>query len=345
LAIVAALAACSSRTPTERERAVAGLPSEAQLVAAADGTALGPLRAVVDAARAFLPATLDCVVDAALTSEAVAVAVTPRVGATIVVITRAHVARCPALSRIANDTFVATLGAGTVAARPAASPLHDPRWARARSYLTDDPVALAIAGDDVRVVAVAQPRPLAGWLAIDAGDGAAVDRDVRAWIARQRTSGLQAFASRLTVQTRGSQVLVQAAKLESSELALITTDLLRVLDAPARSSPPTIACPANSAEIVRCTDGTHVVVRSLATSLRKLVTVKTEPVVAGGDLVGIRLTEDPELLLRRGDILLGLDGHRIASAAHLAELARYVQERTTLAVRRDGTDLRFELSE
>jgi hypothetical protein len=292
-----------------------------------------------------LPATLDCVVDAALTSEAVAAAVTPRVGATIVIVTRAHVARCPALSRIASDTWIATLGDGTVAATPDASPLRDPRWARVRSYLTADALALASTGDDARVVAAAQVRPLAAWLAIDAADVVATARDVRAWIARQRTTGLAAFATRLTVKTRGSQVLVQAAKLEPAELALVATDLLRALDAPAPSLPPTIACPAATAEIVRCTGGTRVVVRSLATSLRKLVAVETVPVVSGGDLIGIRLAEDPELLLRRGDILLGLDGHRITSAAHLMELARHLHGSATLAVRRDGTDIAFELRE
>src|SRR6185369_10255421 len=98
--ISAALAACASTTPTERERALAKLPSQAQMVAAADGTALAAFRPVIDAARLFLPRNLDCVVDTALTSEVVAVSVAPGTGATIVILSRAHVARCPALSRI-----------------------------------------------------------------------------------------------------------------------------------------------------------------------------------------------------------------------------------------------------
>src|SRR5689334_48949 len=127
--IASALAACASTTPTERERALAKLPAQAQLIAAADGVALSTLRAVIDAARPFVPARFGCVVDAAMTSEAVAVAVAPGVGATIVMITRAHVGPCQVLSRIADDMFVATIGAGTVAQAPTTSPLGDARWA------------------------------------------------------------------------------------------------------------------------------------------------------------------------------------------------------------------------
>src|SRR5262245_33469027 len=88
VAISMALAACSGSTPTARERALRQLPSEAQLVAAADGPALATstFRRVVDVARVHVPAKLGCVIDAALTGEAVAVAVTPSVGTTIVVI-------------------------------------------------------------------------------------------------------------------------------------------------------------------------------------------------------------------------------------------------------------------
>ena len=63
------------------------------------------------------------------------------------------------------------------------------------------------------------------------------------------------------------------------------------------------------------------------------------------DIVGIRLSEDAEVLLRRGDVIMGLDGHRITSATQLHELARHASERTTLAVRRDGTDLVLALRE
>jgi hypothetical protein len=336
--------ACANGTPTERERALAKLPSQAQLVAAADGTALAAFRPVIDAARPFMPKQLDCVLDAALTSEAVAVAVAPGAGSTIVIVTRAHVARCPALSKIAGDVFVATIGAGAVADKPAASPLADPRWSRARRYLVGDPIAIAIERGDQRVLVVAQPKPLAAWMTIDAADIGSVDRGLRGWIDRQRSTALATFAGKLTTTTRGSQLLMQTKDARGDELALVAADVLRALDATAPVSAVTFSCPAAGNGIVRCT-GTQVVVTNLATTLRKLIAVDTEPVLAGGDIIGIRLSEDAEVLLRRGDVIMGLDGHRITSATQLHELARYASEAAVLAVRRDGADLVLDLRE
>jgi len=279
-----------------------------------------------------------------LTSEAVAVGVAPGAGTTVVIVTRAHVAHCEALSRIADDTFVATIGAGVLADSPAASPLGSSRWARARPYLVNDPIAIAIERDDLRVLAVAQPKPLAGWLTIDAVELGPMERYVRAWIDRQRRGALAAFAGNLVVQARGSQLLVRTTKLQAEELALAAADVLRVLEAV--PAPPSVAftCPAAGNGIVRCS-GAEVTVTSLASTLRKLVAADTEPVVAAGDVVGIRLTEDAEVLLYRGDVILGLDGQRIISAAQLQELARIVHDRTALAIRRDGADLIIGLSE
>lgn len=341
-----ALAACASRTPGERERAVSKLPAQAQLIAAADGAALAAFRPVIDAARPFMPRTLDCVLDAAMTSEAVAVAVAPGVGTTVVIITRAHVARCTPLSRIASDTFVATVGAGGVAETPAASPLGDARWARARKYLVEDPVAFAVSQEDMRALAVAQPKPLDAWLTIDAADIAAVERVVRAWIDGQRTTTLQPFVDKLVLETRGSQLLVRSRGLDANELAPVAADLLRRLEAPTpRPAASAFTCPTHDRDVVRCTGGTRLVVRSLAGALRKLVVAEATPVVAGGDVIGIRLSEDAELLLQRDDIILGLDGHRITSAAQLHDLARHVDGQATLAVRRDGVDTVIELSQ
>jgi hypothetical protein len=339
-----ALAACADGTPTERERALGKLPSQAQLVAAADGTALSGFRPVIDAARAFVPKQLDCVVDAALTSEAVALAVTHDTGATIVIVTRAHVARCPALSRIASDMFVATIGAGAVVATSAASPLGDPRWSRARRYLVRDPIAIAFEREGQHVLAVAQPKPLAAWVTIDAVQLAPIEQRVRSWIEHRRATELATFVGDLVVQSRGSQLLVKTTKLRTEDLALVTSDLMRRLDNPSATSPIAFVCPAAGNGVVRCS-GTEIVVTNLATTLRKLIAVDTEPVVAAGDIIGIRLSEDAEVLLRRGDMIMGLDGHRITSATQLHELARYASDRAALAVRRDGTDLVLELRE
>ena len=342
--ISVALSACADGTPTERERALGKLSSQAQLVAAADGTALSAFRPVIDAVRPFVPKQLDCVVDAALTSEAVALAVAPNAGTTIVIVTRAHVARCAALSRIATDMFVATLGAGAVVDTIAASPLGDPRWSRAKRYLIGDPIAIAIEREAQHVLAVAQPKPLAAWMTIDAAELAPIEKVVRSWIDHRRSTALGNFAGDLVVKTRGSQLLVQATKVRADDLALVAGDLLRKVDTSTAPAQVGFVCPAVGNGVVRCS-GTDIVVTNLATTLRKLIAVDTQPVVAGGDIVGIRLSEDAEVLLRRGDVIMGLDGHRITSATQLHELARHASERTTLAVRRDGTDLVLALRE
>ena len=344
MVISVALTACASTTPTERERALGKLPAQAQLIAAADGPALAALRPVIDAARPFVPSKLDCVVEAALTSEAIAVAVAPSNGTTIIVVTRAHVGQCAALSQIATNMFVATLGAGALADTIAASPLGDARWARARSYLTSDPIAIAIERDAQRIVAVGQPKPLGAWVTIDAFDIAPIKRSIDTWLARQKTTALRALGDNLEVQARGSQLLVRATKLQSEELALVVTDVLRTLASPAARVAASFTCPALTGGVMEC-NGTEIRVQSIATTLRKLVESPSQPVIAGGDVIGIRLTTDPEVLLRRGDIILGLDGHRITDPAQLHELARYISERTSLAVRRDGTDLILALSE
>jgi hypothetical protein len=340
-----AIAACASRTPTERERALSKLPSEARLIAAADGPALSALRPALDATRPLLPRSLDCVLDGALTSEAVAIGLSPRLGTTIVLVTRAHVARCPALSRVASDVFVATVGAGAIVEQAAQSALAAPRWSRVKSYLVRDPIALAVDADDMRVLAVAQPKPVDAWLAIDAADITAIERDVRAWIDRQRTTVLGELAGALRIETRGSQLLVRAEKLEAEQLGWLAADLLRRLDAPASAITAPFSCPPSDDDIVRCADDTRIVVRSLASVMRKLVSVDTQPVVAGADVIGIRLSEDAETLLRRGDVILGVDGHRITSGGQLYELARYLHGTAALAVRRDGADIILELSE
>jgi hypothetical protein len=299
---------------------------------------------MLDAARAYIPKQLDCVVDAALTSEAVAMAITPSTGATIVIVTRAHVARCAALSRIGSDMFVATIGASAVADKPDASPLGDPRWSRARRYLVGDPIAIAIEREAEHVLAVAQPKPLAAWVTIDAANLAPFESMVRSWVDRQRASALAGFVGDLVVKTRGSQLLVQTTKARSEDFALVATAVLGGLEATPPVTPPAFVCPAAGNGIVRC-NGTQVVVANLATTLRKLIVVETEPVIAGGDIIGIRLADDAEVLLRRGDVIMGLDGHRITSATQLHELARYVSDRSSLAIRRDGADLVIELSE
>ena len=321
------------------------LPSTAQLVMAADGTALTPFRVVIDATRPHMPADFGCVLDAALTSESVALGHAPRIGTTIVIHTRAHVA-CPALSKIAEHTYVATIGASTVAAR-ASSILESPHWVRSRPYLLRDPIAFAIDRPGAHYIAVAQPDPIDAWLSIDARDPAAIERDINAWLERQKKGGLVELANSITVQTRGTQLLVNTSKLSAEELAQLVGELLRASDAPPRvAAQPAFACPQLDDNIRACSgDGRHYTVASLAAALRQLADSEPDPLVAGGDITGLRFTQDPEYLLRTGDVLLGVDSHRVVTVAQLRDLARHVRDHMTVAVRRDGVDVILELRE
>src|SRR5258705_47001 len=122
-------AAASNRSADDgeppRARVLAKLPAASIAVFAADGHALVQPRfhAIVDVLRPEIPSSLDCVVDAALGSEHVAIAVTRERGVAIAIDTRLPV-KCRALSHV-DGLWVATLGASaagsdTVLTTPAA---------------------------------------------------------------------------------------------------------------------------------------------------------------------------------------------------------------------------------
>jgi hypothetical protein len=317
-----ALAACHT-TPSPRERALALLPSEATIVAAADGPALAAWRRVVDVARPYAPAGFGCVIDAALASDAVAVA-QREAGTTLVIISRVPPAACPTLARIRPDTYVATLGDATVERG------LGPRWARARPYLETSPIALAADLGSRHVLAAAEKT--AAWVAIDGADAEPLARRVKA----ARFKGL-------TVTRTGSQVLVRGDHLAVDDLATIAGELLADLDAPERLPVAPLTCPPIGGVIVSCS-GTKVVVGSLADALGQLAAPAREPVVSGAEVIGLRLAADA-LMLRRGDILLGIDSHQVHSAAELAAVIKGLQTRATVAVRRGTTDILVDLAE
>ncbi|MBV8762030.1 MAG: hypothetical protein JO257_32350 [Deltaproteobacteria bacterium] len=312
--IAGALVACD-RPPTPRERALALLPAEASIVAAADGSALAAWRRAVDVARPYAPATFACVIDAALSADAAALA-HGETGTTIVLVSRRPVATCPAIARVASDVYVATLGNSTIE--------HGlgPRWTRARDYLATAPIAIAADLGDRHVLAAAETG--AAWLAIDAADPDAAQRELAQTIARWSSLG-----SKLAVTRRGSQVLVRATALDPDEVAALAHDVLAQLDPqPARAalSLPTVHVPA------------------MAPSLRALAAVLGDPVVENGGVIGVRLA-DPMWLLLRGDIVLGIDSHRITSAAQLTALASALPKRLSVAVRRGEIETVFEVTE
>src|SRR5262249_2601639 len=98
-------------------------------------------------------------------------------------------------------------------------------------------------------------------------------------------------------------------------------------------------CPAASATVVRC-NGTLVTVRSTSAALRELADHAGDPVVAGGDVAGVRVKSDAAIGLHAGDIVLGIDGRRVTAAA---QLAAPDHARVSVAFRRGTADLVVDL--
>lgn len=342
-----AASACSSRTPPERERALQHIPAQAHVIVAADGPALATpvFRAILDAARPHIPVTLGCVVDAATTAESIAVGVTLDAGTTIVLRTRAVVSRCPALSQIAEDTWTATIGAGALAESRATSMLAESRWDRARPYLVREPFALAIELPALRAIAVAQPDPIDAWIAIDAADTGAAESAVRGHLARYQQPATLDLANKLAIARAGTQVTVQADRLTADDLAALVSDLLLAAERGPDAAPVVFTCPPPGNGIVSCHDGTQLKVSSVAELVRELGTVDAAPVAAGGDIIGIRLIGDPPRLLRRDDVLLGINASRVTESRQLAQIAASLDGHASVAVRREGIEVVLDLSE
>lgn len=348
--IFAALAACSTRTVSERERALERIPATAQLVFAADGATLStpPFKRVLESLTSHVPPTLTCVVEAAFASDTVAIAVQLDAGTTIIVESKKRIEGCPVLSKLSERVWVATIGSGAPAESRARSILASSTWDRARPYLQREPVALAGELPQMRLVAVAQPEPLDAWLAIDATDPAAVEAAIQAMLDRWRVPPTIELSAKLKMSRAGTQVSVQTDALTVDDLVTIIRDTVEVAEAP--PPPPSISsaflCPANPGYgIVSCHDGTHYKVSSVETIMKTLATLDATPVIAAGDVIGIELVAEPPLPFVRGDIILGVDSHRIADRANLAMLAPSLAGSAAVAVRRGGIDAVLSLSE
>ncbi len=288
------------------------------------------MRRVVDAVRSRLAPELGCVLDTALAADAVAISATRTTGVAIVVVARAQ-PRCPALSKIDDELYLATTGDATVAPADEASVLAVSRWARARSYLLDAPLALAIDLGGPHVIAAARPDPFEGWVAVDASAAqlAVIEPAVRA------------LAPKLHVIAHDGQLVVRADRLDPDELVALAPALLDAVDPPPAA--PTRAgfdCPPGA----RCSDGTHFAVRSLPDTLRDM-TGDVEPVVAAGSVIGVRLLGDAATVLRKGDIVLGIDGTPVRSGAELRDAIGKPRTRAAVAVRRGGDDRVLVLTE
>jgi hypothetical protein len=321
--ILGALVACHHPL-TPRERALALLPAEATIVAAADGPALATWRRAVDEARPYVPPSFGCVIDAALASDAIAVA-QREAGTTVVIVTRAAVTGCPTLARIAGDTYVATIGDATTEHGLGSG------WSRARPYLEKAPIALA--AQILHRDWLAEADATGVVVTIDAKDAALVEPIIRLALAK---------LPKLSVTRTGTQIVVRAKGLSIDEIVAMTSALLAKIDHPGTPAAAAFACPSPGGVIASCTGGTHLVVGSLGDALTQLTDTAKEPVISGGEVIGLRLTADA-LVLHRGDVILGIDAHRVTSAAQLAAVIGSVGKQVSVAVRRGSSDVVVDL--
>lgn len=284
--IAVAVAACH-RAPPARERVLTPLPASASAIAVAEGTALtGPeLSPAIDRARALVPARLGCVIEAALASREIALAVDH--GDVVLAIDTAAEVNCPELGQVAPGLWIATVGQVSPVDSTAASVWSSPRWARARPYLLEAPLAFAADLGDRHVIAAAQPDPFRAWVTID--------------------------------RPGAPQAIAHPEQIDVDELAPFARTLLGMADAPA--APPLPHPPLD------------VTVPSLAA-----IHIEATPVAASGDILGIRLAADAPPL-RRGDIVLGIDGTPVHTPDEFVRATSRAHGRVTIAVRRDGTDL------
>lgn len=342
-----ALAACSSRAPTARERALQELPAEAQVIASADGPTLATpdFRRVIDATRTKAPSDLGCVIDAALASEAIAVAFDARVGTTIIVVTRAFVGNCAALSKIGGDRYVATVGGGSLVTDRKKSVLASPQWEWAREYLVSNPVAIAAELPAKRVLAVAQPDPLDGWVAIDALEPTTIDKELGELGARWRSEGKTQLGTKLKTSRAGAQVVARLDKPDVDDLIALVNDLSSSAPPPRAQAASAFACPPVSDLVKSCSQGTSFVVSSTKQALASMTRTDLTVAIANGDIAGLRVERDAPLILRAGDTILGVDSRRVGSPEQLASLVESAGPKVGLAIRRDGVDTTLILSE
>ena len=78
--------------------------------------------------------------------------------------------------------------------------------------------------------------------------------------------------------------------------------------------------------------------------LASMTFATTEPAIANGEIEGLRLTADAAIVLRRGDVILGVDTQRVTSTKQLNDLLEAAGSSVTLAVRRDGLDSVLRIS-
>lgn len=346
-ALLLGLATCGTEPPA-RERVLARIPAGSIAVVAANGPSLAHprLREVVDVLRPVWPSRLGCAIDAALAADHIALGITQARAATLVIETRAEVS-CPALAKIADRLWVATLGEPGGAGQT--SVLDDPKFARARTYLATGPIALAIDVPGGSAIGTATAAPLEAWLAVDVHPLFAdvIENRVRGFIDVLRSApATQAIASRIEVTRTGSQIVARLGDAPDADLAGATR---AVLAAHARVAPvaaPSYLCPPIASPLIACEPGNRLVVSALGAAVTPLIDTALAPVVANGSVDGLRLTAAvPTLGLLTGDIVLAAQGRKLAHRIALAEVLRRARETLSLTIVRDGTTFQLHLEE
>ena len=349
LLVIAALAACHGRAAPPRQRVLERIPGDAQVVLAADGPVLSAprMRAVVDVLRPRWPARFGCVIDAALAGDHAALGIREGGDFVVVIATRARV-DCPALSKLGDNVWAATLGAARPAA-PGASVLDTSTHARARTYLLDAPIAIEVLLPGARVMATAGIDPLEGWLAIDVPEEASAlaEQKVRGLVDKlARTNATAALADRIAVSHEGPQVIARLAGPVDVDLATAVRTALAIIEAPAAKRRLALVCPVLAAPIVGCADGTSLTASSLSAALAPLAAARVTPIVVNERVASLRLDAPvPSLGLRAGDLVLAIDGRHVTSATQLGELLTRARSKTVITLQRDSEAATLEVTE
>jgi hypothetical protein len=347
LGVLAVVTACHRTSPSPRERVLARLAADSELVLVADGSALATpeSRAVLDVLRPQWPATLGCVIDAAQTGEQIAIGIAANEATTIVLSTHGAV-RCPALSRV-DDLWIATLGGGTPATGP--SVLDAEAFARSRPYLVSAPIAISSVVPGGKLLATASPRPLEAWVALDAlpDDARQVEQLVRGYVARLAgTASTAPFAANIRVTREGPQIVARLEGHVDADLAVAVRTVLGWKDA-ATVRDDAFVCPGVlTPPVVSCQGGRWFVVTALRTAVTAVIDAEVTPVVVNGSVTGLRLAAAvPSLGLVAGDVVVGADGRHVTGRSQLAEILRGTSVSTTLTVQRAGTATELRIVE
>lgn len=344
--IVCALAACRGDGPSPRARVLAKIPASATTVFAASARALAHprVRPLVDVLRGDIPAGFECVVDAALAGDQVAAGVEPSGDVTIAIETHAPV-KCAAMSRIEERLWIATLGVP-----PAGTGVTNPR---ALPFLRDAPLALATTYDGARVLATAQPEPLAAWASFDERDAASATAFAKSLVesinATNANASFAGIARHISIDRQDTQVVAKLGAFPGDLAVPLRAALEAARGAKAaRAFPCPTKEPGVTCQEIACTtpmscavERDEIRIAPFTSFLAELVGLRWEPVVSNGRVDGVRLRDDFSTYgLQSGDVLVSIDGRRVTAVEHVKEFLDAKAQKVSLIVsrgRRFGT--------